>query len=238
VRLGSRVLTYYPELILSRAYEPMLGLFQKLRDNGIQLAFMNHFSIPREILNPATLAAIRRLQNHGAMLRSQSPIMNHISLFTGQDGKVDVDRTAQNWIDLANILGMLSIGFHSIYCARPTGEHNYFSAPLAELNKVFRKIYRSLPSINRPSRHLSMTTSAGKISILGTADLHGEKAFALAFTQGRNMEWLDKVFLAKYNEKENSLVNLKPFDSDKFFFEDELNRIEGELEAVLKKQAG
>lgn len=236
VRLGTRVLTYHPELILSRQYESMLALFQKLRDNGIQLAFMNHFSTPREILNPATLAAIRRLQNHGAMLRSQSPIMNHISLFTDEGGKVDVDRTAQNWIDLANILGMLSIGFHSMYCARPTGEHHYFTVPLAELDKVFRKVYRSLPSINRPSRHISMTSSAGKISILGTSEVHGEKAFALAFTEGRNMKWLDRVFLAKYDEKENTIVKLKPFDSDKYFFEDELSKIESELENTLKKR--
>ncbi len=237
VRLGTRVLTYHPELILSRKYEAMLTLFNKLRDNGIQLAFMNHFSTPREILNPATLAAVRRLQNHGAMLRSQSPIMNHISLFTGSDGKVDVDRTAQNWIDLANILGMLSIGFHSMYCARPTGEHHYFTVPLAELDLVFRKVYRSLPSINRPSRHISMTSSAGKISIIGTSEVNGEKAFALAFTEGRNMEWLDKVFLAKYDEKENTIVRLKPFDSDKFFFEDELAGIESQLEEALKKRS-
>ncbi len=236
VRLGTRILTYHPELILTDQYKPMLQLFKKLRDNGIQLAFMSHFSTPREILNPGTLAAIRRLQNHGAMLRSQSPIMNHVSLFTGEDGKVDVDRTAQNWIDLANILGMLSIGFHSMYCARPTGEHHYFTVPLAELDKVFRKVYRSLPSINRPSRHISMTSSAGKISIMGTSEVNGEKVFALAFTEGRNMKWLDKVFLAKYDEKQNTIVKLKPFDSDRFFFEDELEQIEIDLEEKLKKR--
>lgn len=237
VRLGTRVLTYHPDLILSRRYEPMLALFEKLRDHGIQLAFMNHFSTPREILNPSTLAAIRRLQNHGAMLRSQSPIMRHISLFSRPDGSIDVDRSAQNWIDLANILAMLSIGFHSMYCARPTGEHHYFTAPLAELNLVFRKVYRSLASIARPSRHLSMTSSAGKISIMGTVEVDGEKAFALAFTQGRNMEWLDRVFLARYDEQENTIVKLKPFDGDRFFFEDELARIETELEETLTKRS-
>lgn len=236
VRLGTRVLTYHPDLILSRRYEPMLALFRKLRDNGIQLAFMNHFSTPREVLNPSTLAAIRRLQNHGAVLRSQSPIMRHISLFERPDGSIDVDRSAQNWIDLANILAMLSIGFHSMYCARPTGEHHYFTAPLAELNQVFRKVYRSLASIARPSRHLSMTSSAGKISIMGTVEVNGERAFALAFTQGRNMAWLDRVFLARYDEQENTVVKLKPIAGDRFFFEDELARIEAELEENLSRR--
>jgi L-lysine 2,3-aminomutase len=199
---------------------------------------MSHFSTPREILNPATIAAIRRLQSHGAVIRSQSPIMNHVSLFMDENGKTDVDRTAQNWIDLGNLLAMLSIGFHSIYCARPTGEHHYFTAPLADLDRVFRKIYRSLASINRPSRHLSMTSSAGKISVIGTAEVHGEKAFALAFTEARNMEWMDRVFLARFDESQNTIARLQPFDTARFFFEDELAEIEKSLEDAQQWREG
>ncbi len=161
------MLTFQPELILSRKYDEMLAVFDRLRDNGVQLCWMAHFSTPRELLNPSTLAAIRRLQNHGVVVRSQSPIMNHVSLFTDQHGKVDVERSARNWIDLAHILAALSIRFHSMYCARQTGEYHYFSAPLADIEKVFNLIYRSLASLHRPSRYITMTTSAGKISILG-----------------------------------------------------------------------
>ena len=236
VRLGSRALSYQPEMILQPRYDRMLALFDELRDNGIQLAWMAHFSTPREVLNPSTIAAIRRLQAHGAVIRSQSPIMNHVSLFTHEDGRVDVDRSAQNWIDLANIMNRLHIGFHSIYCARPTGEHHYFSAPLVEVMEVFDKIYRSLASINRPSRHLSMTTSAGKISLMGLVEVNGETAIAMKFTEGRNMEWLDKVFLAKYDARENNVGSLTPFDTDDFFFAAELKRIEEELSEALRQR--
>jgi lysine 2,3-aminomutase len=197
---------------------------------------MAHFSTPRELLNPSTIAAIRRLQRNGAVIRSQSPIMNHISLFTDEQGEVDVERSAQNWIDLGNILAALRVGFHSMYCARPTGEHHYFTAPLADIVKVFSTIYRSLPSISRPSRYISMTTSAGKVSLLGTADVGGETAFALKFTQSRNMEWMDKIFLAKYDETTNSVTMLEPFDTPEFFFEHELKEIEDELAAVQHRQ--
>ncbi|MCK5228601.1 MAG: hypothetical protein KAK02_10355, partial [Desulfobulbaceae bacterium] len=81
VRLGSRSLTYHPELVLSTRYNKMLALFDTLYDNGIQVAWMAHFSTPRELLNPGTIAAVRRLKARGVMIRSQSPIMNHISLF-------------------------------------------------------------------------------------------------------------------------------------------------------------
>ncbi len=234
LRLGSRVLTFHPELILSSKFNKHLQLFEKLNQNGIQVAWMSHFSTPRELMNPSTIAAVRRLRAHGVTLKSQSPIMNHISLFTDDNGKVDVDRSAQNWIDLGNILAMLSIGFHSMYCARPTGEHHYFTAPLADLERIFNKVYNTLASINRPSRHLSMTSSAGKISLMGTTEINGEKVFALKFTEGRNMEWLDKVFLAKYDEKENTIEKLKPYDTDKYFYDDELIQIEKRLHDAIE----
>jgi len=234
IRLGTRVLTFHPELVITPAYNGMLKLFRKLYDNGIQLVFMSHFSTPRELMNPSTIAAIRRLKEHGATVKSQSPVMNHISLFQDENGEVDVDRSAQNWIDLGNLFAMLGVGFHSMYCARPTGEHHYFTQPLAKINEVFSKVYRSLPSINRPSRYITMTSSAGKISMLGTVDLHGQKLFALKFNEGRNMEWMDKVYLAYYDEKENTIANLKPFGSDKHFFEDELVEIEHKLHHTIQ----
>jgi lysine 2,3-aminomutase len=233
LRLGSRALSFYPELILTNSWKRILDLFSNLSANGIQVVWMAHFSTPREILNPGTIAAIRRLRAHGVVIKSQSPIMKHISLFTDAHGRVDIERSAQNWIDLGNILAMLSIGFHSIYCARPTGEHHYFTAPLADVNKIFSRVYRSLASINRPSRYITMTSSAGKISLLGTTEIRGETLFALKFNEGRNMEWLDKVYLARYDEKENTIDKLKPFESGRHFFEDELDQIEQNLGEVM-----
>ena len=213
----------------------MLELFDLLYENGVQLLWMAHFSTPRELLNPRTIAAIRRLKAHGVTVRSQSPIMNHISLFTDENDRVDVEKSAKNWIDLANILAMMGIGFHSTYAARPTGEHHYFTAPLADIERVFNRIYRSLSSINRPSRHITMTISAGKVAILGTSIINGEKCFALQFNESRNMEWMDRVFHARYDEKQNKINLLLPFDTEKFFYEDELEQIEKELSEALRR---
>ncbi len=236
LRLGSRSLTFHPEMVLNSDYDPYLEIFRKLYDNGVQVVWMAHFSTPREVLNPSTIAAIRRLRANGVTIRSQSPIMNHISLFKDEKGKVDVDRSAQNWIDLGLVLGMLGVGFHSMYCARPTGEHHYFTAPLADIEKIFNKVYRTLPSINRPSRYITMTSSAGKVSLIGTAEVRGEKVFVLKFNEARNMEWMDRVFLAKYDEKENTIENLKPYELENYFYEDELAEIEQTLERNLQKK--
>ena len=236
IRIGSRLLSYQPELILDEDYAKILNLFKHLIDNGIQVVWMSHFSTPRELLNLPTIAAIKRLKLYGLTIKSQSPIMNHISLFTDDEGKVDVDRSAQNWIDLANIFAMLGIGFHSMYLARPTGEHHYFTVPIAEIDKVFSKVYRSLASINRPSRYITMTSSAGKASIIGTTEIKGEKVFVLKFNESRNMEWMDKVFLAKYDEEENTIERLEPFEGNKYFFEDELQQIENEKMETLSRK--
>ena len=50
------------------------------------------------------------------------------------------------------------------------------------------------------------------------------------------MEWMDRVFHAKYDELENKIDFLKPFDSDKYFFEDELIEIETELANALQQR--
>ena len=236
VRIGSRAINFQPELILSDQFKPILELLKKLMDNGIQAVWVAHISTPHDILNPGSVAAIRRLKKYGITVKSQSPIMNHISLFYGTDGKVDVDRSAKNWIDLGNLLAMLGVGFHSMYCARPTGEHHYFTAPLADISKIFSKVYRTLASMNRPSRYITMTSSAGKTSLLGTTEINGEKVFVLKFNEARNMEWMDTTFFAKYDEQENTIEKLKPFGSDKYFYEDELAEIESKLEEALLKE--
>jgi len=235
IRIASRALTYQPSVVINSKYGDTLALFEKLIDHGVQVLWMGHFSTPKEFLNIHTLAAIRRLRKHRINIRSQSPMMNHVSLFMDENGKVEIDRSAQNWIDLGHILMMLGMNFHSIYCARPTGEHDYFTAPLADMNKIFSKIYRSLPSIGRPSRYITMTSSAGKTSMMGTVDVNGKKAFALKFNEARNMEWLDEVYLAEYDEEENTIEKLKPFGGGEYFYKDELASIEQDLKDKYDK---
>jgi hypothetical protein len=70
------------------------------------------------------------------------------------------------------------------------------------------------------------------VSILGTAEIGGETAFALKFNESRNMAWMDRVFLAKYDEKTNRVDFLTPFDTSEFFYEKELREIERKLVEV------
>lgn len=79
-----------------------------------------------------------------------------------------------------------------------------------------------------------MTSSAGKTSLLGEVEVNGKKAFALKFNEARNMEWLDKVYLAEFDEKENTIEKLKPFGGGKYFYQDDLKKIERDLEKIYE----
>ncbi len=81
-----------------------------------------------------------------------------------------------------------------------------------------------------------MTISAGKLAILGTAVINGEKCFALQFTEGRNMQWMDRVFHARYDEQKNMINLLLPFDTENYFFESELRDIESALADTLRRR--
>ena len=59
--------------------------------------------------------------------------------------------------------------------------------------------------------------------------MKSKKAFALKFNEARNMEWLDEVYLAEYDEKENTIEKLKPFEEEKYFYINELETIEKDL---------
>jgi hypothetical protein len=64
--------------------------------------------------------------------------------------------------------------------------------------------------------------------------IKGEKVFVLKFNEARNMKWIDEVYFGEYDENESVIEKLKPFGTDKYFYEDELIEIENELAEVLK----
>lgn len=71
-----------------------------------------------------------------------------------------------------------------------------------------------------------MSATPGKIMIDGIAEVGGEDVFVLKFIQGRNSEWVNKVFFASYNEDACWITDLKPAFGDKrFFYEKHLREI-------------
>ena len=65
-----------------------------------------------------------------------------------------------------------------------------------------------------------MSASPGKVGVMGTEVVAGEKVFLLQFWQARDPAWIGRVFFARYDPESTWLSNLKPaFGEKEFFFE-------------------
>jgi hypothetical protein len=74
-----------------------------------------------------------------------------------------------------------------------------------------------------------MSASPGKVEIQGVTEIAGEKVFVLRFIQGRNPDWVQRPFFAKFDEKATWLDHLKPaFGEEKWFWQDEYEAIREE----------
>ena len=214
IRIGTKSLSFWPYRFTNADdSEDMLNLFRKIVKKGINLAFMAHFNHPRELETPVVQEAIRRILSTGAQIRTQSPIFKHIN--------DDPDIWAELWRKQVN----LNCIPYYMFMARDTGAKDYFELPIHEAYDIFRKAYSKVSGICRTVRGPSMSCTPGKVMVSGVADLNGEKVFALRFIQGRNPDWVATPFFAKYDEKASWMSDLKPAYSEKFFFEDELEKM-------------
>jgi hypothetical protein len=71
-----------------------------------------------------------------------------------------------------------------------------------------------------------MSAGPGKIEIQGIAEINNEKVFVLRFIQGRNPDWVQRPFFARFDPEATWLNHLRPaFGAEKFFYEDEYQAI-------------
>ena len=218
IRFGTKSFAFWPYRFLSDPdSDDLMRVFDKIVQSGKNLAIMAHFSHPRELSTAAVQKAIRRVRATGAQIRTQSPVLNHIN----NDPAV----WAEMWRKQVN----LNCIPYYMFVARDTGAKEFFELPLVDCWNVFRRAYRQVSGVCRTVRGPSMSATPGKIQILGVSEEPGEKVFVLRFLQGRNPEWVQQPFFAKYDPKATWLDTLKPaFGKQKFFFEEDavLGKIE------------
>nr|VFK20435.1 MAG: hypothetical protein BECKLPF1236A_GA0070988_102607 [Candidatus Kentron sp. LPFa]VFK34422.1 MAG: hypothetical protein BECKLPF1236C_GA0070990_102686 [Candidatus Kentron sp. LPFa] len=105
-----------------------------------------------------------------------------------------------------------------MFINRDTGAQHYFGVPLFRAWEIFKNAYKNVTGLARTVRGPSMSTTLGKIQILGVSEIQNEKIFVLQFLQARNPEWVKQPFFAKYDEKATWFDELEPYDNE-FFFE-------------------
>lgn len=215
IRIGTKALAYWPYRFLTDDdAEDLLRLFSDIKKAGKHFAFMAHFNHPAELDHPAVKNAVDKILGTGAIIRTQSPVMKHIN------------DSPHVWAEMLRKQVELGCVPYYMFVARNTGADHYFSLPLVDAWKIFREAYKSVSGICRTVRGPSMSCLPGKLQILGVNEIGDEKVFTMRFIQGRNPDWVAKSFFAKFDDKARWYTDLKPsFGNDKFFFQDELDKI-------------
>lgn len=211
IRIGTKSLSFWPYRYISdEDSEELLDVLRELVRSGKHVAIMTHFNHWREMETPMAIEAIMRLRETGVVLRSQSPLVRNIN----DDPNV--------WSKMWRNQTRMGIIPYYMFVERDTGARNYFEVPLYRTWQIYRDAIKQVSGLSRTVRGPSMSTTPGKVEIQGTAEIHGEKVFVLRMIQGRNPEWVQRPFFARYDESAKWLTDLKPaFGEKRFFFEDE-----------------
>ena len=213
IRIGTKALGYWPYRFLTDDdADDLLNLFSDVKKSGKHLALMAHFNHPVELSGDAVVQAIQKINDTGAVIRTQSPVLKHIN--------DDANLWSEIWKKQVE-LGCIP---YYMFVARNTGAQHYFSIPLVDAWKLFRNAYQNVSGICRTVRGPSMSCLPGKVQLIGVSEVKDEKVMVFRMIEGRNPDWAARPFFAEYDEKAIWYTDLKPaFGEEKFFFTDELN---------------
>ncbi|RZB34715.1 MAG: hypothetical protein SRB1_00483 [Desulfobacteraceae bacterium Eth-SRB1] len=207
IRIGTKALAYWPYRFLTdNDADDLMRLFEEVVASGLQLSIMSHFSHYRELETPVVQAALKRILNTGAVIRCQAPLVRHVN----DDPAI--------WAEMWKAQVKLGAIPYYMFVARNTGAKKYFKISLARAFNIFTGAYRQVSGLCRTVRGPSMSANPGKVMICGITKIDGEKVFALKFIQGRNADWTNQIFFARYDEEACWLNDLKPAFGEKDFF--------------------
>ena len=203
IRIGSKSLAYWPQrFVTDPDADDTLRLFEQVVATGRTLAFMAHFSHPRE-LEPAVVAeAVRRIRGTGAVIRTQAPLIRTINDDAG------------TWLGMWRTQVRLGMIPYYMFVERDTGPQDYFAVPLARAYQIFSDANRSVSGLARTVRGPSMSTTPGKVCIDGITELAGQRVFVLHMIQARDPSLVGKPFFARFDPDATWISDLQPAFAD------------------------
>ena len=208
IRIGTKSLAYWPQrFVTDPDADDTLRLFERVVASGRNLAFMAHFSHPRELESPIVAEAARRIRDTGAVIRTQAPLIRTIN-----DSPFE-------WADMWRRQVRMGMIPYYMFVERDTGPQDYFAVPLVRGYEIFREAYRNVSGLCRTVRGPSMSSTPGKVCVDGVTEIGGEKVFVLHLIQARNPDLVGKPFFARYNPAAAWLTDLEPAFADRFPFD-------------------
>jgi L-lysine 2,3-aminomutase len=222
IRIGTKSLAYWPQrFVTDPDADDTLRLFEEVAATGKTLAFMAHFSHPRELEPELVAAAVGRIRSTGAIIRTQAPLIRTIN------------DDAQVWRDMWRAHLRLGMVPYYMFVERDTGPQGYFAVPLARAYDIFRDAYSSVSGLCRTVRGPSMSATPGKVCIDGVAEIAGQQVFALHMIQARDPSLVGRPFFAQFDPEAVWLSDLRPAFASRFPFESEVAAPDGDWQSEL-----
>ncbi|MGA4996355.1 KamA family radical SAM protein [Nonomuraea bangladeshensis] len=210
IRIGTKSLAYWPQRFTGDPdADDTLRLFERTVAAGKNLAFMAHFTHPRELEPPQVQAAVERIIGTGATIRTQAPLIRSIN----DDPAV--------WTSMWRRQLRMGMVPYYLFVERDTGPQDYFAVPLARAYEVFRDAYASVSGLCRTVRGPSMSATPGKVCVDGVMEVAGQQVFVLHFIQARDPSLVGRPFFARYDPEAVWLTDLRPAFGERFPFEPE-----------------
>jgi hypothetical protein len=181
---------------------------------------MGHYSHPVEMAPDVARECVRRIRATGAEIRIQAPVVRYVN----DDPEV--------WTGLCTTAVNLGMIPYYFFVERDTGPKGYFELPLVEAYEIFIEAFRGLSGLARTLRGPIMSTTAGKVRVLGTTDSPGVSLLTLDFLQARDPSWIGRPFFARLDRKATWFDQLTPaFEGDRPFFQEHMARPKSSCEA-------
>jgi KamA family protein len=216
IRIGTKALAYWPyRFVTDPDAEDLLRLFEDVRNAGKHVAIMAHYSHPRELDPQIAQDAVKAVQNAGATVRCQAPLIRR------------VNDSADVWAEMWRRQVRLGAVPYYMFVERDTGAKNYFEVPLVRAWHIFIDAYKQVSGLARTARGPSMSATPGKVLVAGVATIQGEDVIVLRFLQARDPDWVGRPFFAKLDPSATWLDDLEPaFGEQEFFFEAGLSELD------------
>ena len=227
VRIGSKALAYWPQRFVSDPdADDTLRLFEQVIASGRALAFMAHFSHPRELEPPLVAEAVRRIRATGAVIRTQAPLIRTIN-----------DDPA-TWGAMWRAQVRMGMVPYYMFVERDTGPQDYFAVSLTRAYGIYSAAYRQVSGLCRTVRGPSMSATPGKVCVDGITEIAGQKVFVLHMIQARDPDLVGKPFFARYDPDATWLSDLEPAFAARFPFEPDPEDLPGLWSPPVFEPAG
>jgi len=214
IRIGSKSLAYWPQrFVTDPDADDTLRLFEQVVATGRTLAFMAHFSHPRELEPPVVAEAVRRIRGTGALIRTQAPLIRSIN------------DEPHIWAGMWRTQVRMGMIPYYMFVERDTGPQDFFAVPLARAHQIFGDAYRSVSGLARTVRGPSMSGTPGKVCVDGITELAGQRVFVLHMIQARDPSLVGKPFFAKFDPYATWISDLEPAFADGWPWDPEPERI-------------